>query len=89
MILHWCINEIIYVFMCFFLICVGPYLRKAPVISDKPDIVYVVENQSASITITLNHVHAVVAWKRFVLLSLTTRSLGHPVCIVIGICFIN
>ncbi|XP_047432618.1 striated muscle preferentially expressed protein kinase-like [Mugil cephalus] len=42
----------------------GPYLRKAPVILDKPDIVYVVENQSASITITLNHVHAVVAWKR-------------------------
>ncbi|XP_029375054.1 striated muscle preferentially expressed protein kinase isoform X2 [Echeneis naucrates] len=42
----------------------GPYLRKAPVILDKPDIVYVVENQSASITITLNHVHAVVTWKR-------------------------
>lgn len=35
-------------------------------ILDKPDIVYVVENQSASITITLNHVHAVVAWKRSV-----------------------
>ncbi|XP_077957124.1 striated muscle preferentially expressed protein kinase-like isoform X3 [Gasterosteus aculeatus] len=42
----------------------GPYLRKAPVILDKPDIVYVVENQPASITITLNHVHAVVTWKR-------------------------
>ncbi|XP_029300651.1 striated muscle preferentially expressed protein kinase-like [Cottoperca gobio] len=42
----------------------GPYLRKAPVILDKPDVVYVVENQPASITITLNHVHAVVAWKR-------------------------
>uniref|UniRef100_A0A3Q1J257 non-specific serine/threonine protein kinase n=1 Tax=Anabas testudineus TaxID=64144 RepID=A0A3Q1J257_ANATE len=42
----------------------GPYLRKAPVILDKPDTVYVVENQSASITITLNHVHAVVTWKR-------------------------
>ncbi|KAF0045714.1 hypothetical protein F2P81_002243 [Scophthalmus maximus] len=42
----------------------GPYLRKAPVILDKPDIVYVVENQPASITITLNHVHAVIAWKR-------------------------
>nr|XP_033472116.1 striated muscle preferentially expressed protein kinase isoform X2 [Epinephelus lanceolatus] len=42
----------------------GPYLRKAPVILDKPDIVYVVENQPASITITLNHVHAVVNWKR-------------------------
>lgn len=45
---------------------VGPYLRKAPVILDKPDIVYVVENQPASITITLNHVHAVVTWKRSV-----------------------
>ncbi|XP_023820642.1 striated muscle preferentially expressed protein kinase isoform X4 [Oryzias latipes] len=42
----------------------GPYLRKAPVIVDKPDIVYVVENQPTSITITLNHVHAVVTWKR-------------------------
>ncbi|XP_067439601.1 striated muscle preferentially expressed protein kinase-like [Thunnus thynnus] len=42
----------------------GPYLRKAPIIMDKPDIIYVVENQSASITITLNHVHAVVTWKR-------------------------
>ncbi|XP_072235422.1 striated muscle preferentially expressed protein kinase [Leuresthes tenuis] len=42
----------------------GPYLRKAPVILDKPDIMYVVENQPASITITLNHVHAVVTWKR-------------------------
>ncbi|TNN70301.1 Striated muscle preferentially expressed protein kinase [Liparis tanakae] len=42
----------------------GPYLRKAPVILDKPDIVYVVENQPASVTITLNHVHAVVTWKR-------------------------
>ncbi|XP_044200451.1 striated muscle preferentially expressed protein kinase isoform X3 [Thunnus albacares] len=42
----------------------GPYLRKAPIIMDKPDIIYVVENQSATITITLNHVHAVVTWKR-------------------------
>ncbi|XP_037829718.1 striated muscle preferentially expressed protein kinase isoform X2 [Kryptolebias marmoratus] len=42
----------------------GPYLRKAPVILDKPDIVYVVENQPANITITLNHVHAAVTWKR-------------------------
>ncbi|KAM6893731.1 striated muscle preferentially expressed protein kinase-like [Xenentodon cancila] len=42
----------------------GPYLRRAPVILDKPDIVYVVENQPANITITLNHVHAVVTWKR-------------------------
>ncbi|KAM3857113.1 striated muscle preferentially expressed protein kinase [Diretmus argenteus] len=42
----------------------GPYLRKAPVIVDKPDVVYVVENQPVSITITLNHVHAAVTWKR-------------------------
>ncbi|XP_051283364.1 striated muscle preferentially expressed protein kinase isoform X2 [Dicentrarchus labrax] len=42
----------------------GPYLRKAPIILDKPDIVYMVENQPANITITLNHVHAVVTWKR-------------------------
>ncbi|XP_060923146.1 striated muscle preferentially expressed protein kinase [Limanda limanda] len=42
----------------------GPYLRKAPVILDKPDVVYVVEHQPASITITLNHVHAAVTWKR-------------------------
>uniref|UniRef100_H3CSE2 non-specific serine/threonine protein kinase n=1 Tax=Tetraodon nigroviridis TaxID=99883 RepID=H3CSE2_TETNG len=42
----------------------GPYLRKAPIILEKPDCVYVVENQPASITITLNHVHAVVTWKR-------------------------
>ncbi|XP_069376886.1 striated muscle preferentially expressed protein kinase isoform X3 [Paralichthys olivaceus] len=42
----------------------GPYLRKAPVILDKPDVVYVVEHQPASVTITLNHVHAVVTWKK-------------------------
>uniref|UniRef100_A0AAY4BJR1 non-specific serine/threonine protein kinase n=1 Tax=Denticeps clupeoides TaxID=299321 RepID=A0AAY4BJR1_9TELE len=42
----------------------GPYLKEAPVITDKPDIVYMVENQSVSITITLNHVNASVTWKR-------------------------
>ncbi|XP_077571852.1 striated muscle preferentially expressed protein kinase-like [Stigmatopora nigra] len=42
----------------------GPYLRKAPVIVDKPDIVYVVENQPVTMTITLNHVHSTVTWKR-------------------------
>ncbi|KAM9396511.1 striated muscle preferentially expressed protein kinase isoform 1-T1 [Salvelinus alpinus] len=42
----------------------GPYLRKAPIILDKPDVVYVVENQSVSITLTLNHINAVVTWKR-------------------------
>ncbi|XP_015214644.2 striated muscle preferentially expressed protein kinase isoform X1 [Lepisosteus oculatus] len=42
----------------------GPYFEEAPVIIDKPDVVYVVENQSAYITVTLNHVHAGVTWKR-------------------------
>ncbi|KAG5834016.1 hypothetical protein ANANG_G00282150 [Anguilla anguilla] len=42
----------------------GPYLREAPVIVDKPDVVYVVENQSVSITVTLNHVQAAVTWKK-------------------------
>ncbi|XP_037552750.1 striated muscle preferentially expressed protein kinase [Nematolebias whitei] len=42
----------------------GPYLKKAPVILDKPDIVYLVENQPANITITLNHVHAAITWKK-------------------------
>lgn len=57
------------VFFFFFFTPVGPYLRKTPVILEKPDIVYVVENQPATITITLNHVHAVVTWKRSVPLS--------------------
>uniref|UniRef100_A0A673GPF5 non-specific serine/threonine protein kinase n=1 Tax=Sinocyclocheilus rhinocerous TaxID=307959 RepID=A0A673GPF5_9TELE len=42
----------------------GQYLHKAPVILDKPDIVYVVENQPVTITITLNHVQATSSWKR-------------------------
>lgn len=42
----------------------GSYLQEAPVITDKPDIVYVMENQSVTITITLNHVNAAVVWKR-------------------------
>ncbi|XP_018591070.2 striated muscle preferentially expressed protein kinase-like isoform X2 [Scleropages formosus] len=42
----------------------GPYLSEAPVITDKPDTVYAVENQPVSITITLNHVQATVTWKR-------------------------
>lgn len=53
----------------------GPYLRKAPIILEKPDIVYVVENQMASISITLNHVHAVVTWKR----SVTVHHMNSPV----------
>ncbi|XP_067372487.1 striated muscle preferentially expressed protein kinase [Channa argus] len=42
----------------------GPYLQEAPVIIDKPDIVYVKEHQSVTITITLNHVNTAVMWKR-------------------------
>ncbi|NXC30061.1 SPEG kinase, partial [Campylorhamphus procurvoides] len=42
----------------------GPYLEEAPVILDKPDVVYVVEGQPACITITINHVEATVTWKR-------------------------
>ncbi|XP_067315468.1 striated muscle preferentially expressed protein kinase isoform X2 [Pseudorasbora parva] len=42
----------------------GQYLHKAPVILDKPDIVYVVENQPVTIIITLNHVQATGTWKR-------------------------
>ncbi|KAL0964076.1 hypothetical protein UPYG_G00318080 [Umbra pygmaea] len=42
----------------------GPYLQEAPVIIDKPDVVYVQENQAVTITITLNHVNASVVWKR-------------------------
>ncbi|XP_072539916.1 striated muscle preferentially expressed protein kinase [Salminus brasiliensis] len=42
----------------------GQYLHKSPVIVDKPDVVYAVENQPATITVTLNHVQATVTWKR-------------------------
>ncbi|XP_049335815.1 striated muscle preferentially expressed protein kinase isoform X2 [Astyanax mexicanus] len=42
----------------------GQYLRKAPVIVDKPDVVYAVENQPVTITVTLNHVQATVTWKK-------------------------
>ncbi|XP_069083259.1 striated muscle preferentially expressed protein kinase isoform X2 [Pleurodeles waltl] len=42
----------------------GPYLEDAPVIIDKPDVVYVVENQPTSIIVTLNHVEAAITWKR-------------------------
>ncbi|XP_069472981.1 striated muscle preferentially expressed protein kinase isoform X2 [Ambystoma mexicanum] len=42
----------------------GPYLEEAPLILDKPDLVYVVEDQPSSITVTLNHVEAAIAWKR-------------------------
>ncbi|KAK7938704.1 hypothetical protein WMY93_002030 [Mugilogobius chulae] len=42
----------------------GPYLAEAPVILDKPDVVYVLENQSVTITVTINHVNAASIWKR-------------------------
>uniref|UniRef100_A0AAY4B1Q3 non-specific serine/threonine protein kinase n=1 Tax=Denticeps clupeoides TaxID=299321 RepID=A0AAY4B1Q3_9TELE len=42
----------------------GKYLFAAPVILDKPDMVYVVENQPVSINITLNHVNATIKWKK-------------------------
>lgn len=42
----------------------GSYLQEAPVIVDKPDVVYVIENQSVSITVTINHVNAAIMWKR-------------------------
>lgn len=43
----------------------GSYLQEAPVIIDKPDVVYVIENQLVTITITINHVNAAVIWKRY------------------------
>ncbi|XP_077176919.1 striated muscle preferentially expressed protein kinase isoform X2 [Paroedura picta] len=42
----------------------GPYLEEAPVILDKPDMVYAVEGQPVCITVTLNHVEAAVIWRR-------------------------
>lgn len=39
-------------------------MAEAPIILDKPDVVYAVEAQPASITITLNHVEAAVTWRR-------------------------
>ncbi|XP_061465384.1 striated muscle preferentially expressed protein kinase isoform X2 [Rhineura floridana] len=42
----------------------GPYLAEAPMILDKPDVVYAVEGQPACITVTLNHVEVVVTWRR-------------------------
>ncbi|XP_067399767.1 striated muscle preferentially expressed protein kinase [Emydura macquarii macquarii] len=42
----------------------GPYLEEAPVVLDKPEVVYAVEGQPASVTVTLNHVEATVTWKR-------------------------
>ena len=55
----------------------GPYLLEAPVIIDKPDIVYVIENQSVTIPVTLNHVNAAVIWKRYVCLWVATKILNR------------
>ncbi|PNJ36715.1 SPEG isoform 2 [Pongo abelii] len=41
----------------------GPPLEEAPAVLDKPDIVYVVEGQPASVTVTFNHVEAQVIWR--------------------------
>uniref|UniRef100_F7CZE9 non-specific serine/threonine protein kinase n=1 Tax=Equus caballus TaxID=9796 RepID=F7CZE9_HORSE len=41
----------------------GPPLDEAPAVLDKPDIVYVVEGQPASVTVTFNHVEAQVVWR--------------------------
>nr|XP_034982660.1 striated muscle preferentially expressed protein kinase isoform X3 [Zootoca vivipara] len=42
----------------------GPYLAEAPMILDKPDMVYAVEGQPACITVTINHVEVAVTWRR-------------------------
>ncbi|XP_003784966.1 striated muscle preferentially expressed protein kinase [Otolemur garnettii] len=41
----------------------GPALEEAPVVLDKPDVVYVVEGRPASVTVTFNHVEAQVVWR--------------------------
>ncbi|XP_045723886.1 striated muscle preferentially expressed protein kinase isoform X3 [Mirounga angustirostris] len=41
----------------------GSPLEEAPTVLDKPDVVYVVEGQPTSITVTFNHVEAQVVWR--------------------------
>ncbi|XP_037705520.1 striated muscle preferentially expressed protein kinase isoform X4 [Choloepus didactylus] len=41
----------------------GPPLEEAPAVLDRPDVVYVVEGQPASVTVTFNHVEAQVVWR--------------------------
>nr|XP_045003176.1 striated muscle preferentially expressed protein kinase isoform X2 [Jaculus jaculus] len=41
----------------------GPPLEEAPVVLDRPEIVYVVEGQPARVTVTFNHVEAQVVWR--------------------------
>lgn len=57
----------------------GSYLQEAPVIIDKPEIVYVIENQSVTITVTLNHVNAAVIWKRYVSIHISVICSGFCV----------
>ncbi|KAM4697498.1 striated muscle preferentially expressed protein kinase [Rhinophrynus dorsalis] len=42
----------------------GPYLRERPSILDRPEILYMVENQPLCVTVTLNHVEAKITWQR-------------------------
>ncbi|XP_073503449.1 striated muscle preferentially expressed protein kinase isoform X2 [Phyllobates terribilis] len=42
----------------------GPYLQEAPVITDRPEVLCMVENQLLCATVTLNHVDARVTWRR-------------------------
>nr|XP_033803021.1 striated muscle preferentially expressed protein kinase isoform X2 [Geotrypetes seraphini] len=42
----------------------GPYLEEAPIIFDKPDLVYLVADQPVYIIVTLNHVEANICWRR-------------------------
>ncbi|XP_069925959.1 striated muscle preferentially expressed protein kinase isoform X1 [Oryctolagus cuniculus] len=41
----------------------GPPLEEAPAVLDRPDVVYVVEGQPASVTVTFNRVEAQVVWR--------------------------
>ncbi|XP_063285379.1 striated muscle preferentially expressed protein kinase isoform X2 [Pelobates fuscus] len=42
----------------------GPYLQEAPIIIDRSELLYLVENQPLCVTVTLNHVEAAVTWQR-------------------------
>ncbi|XP_075465724.1 striated muscle preferentially expressed protein kinase isoform X4 [Ascaphus truei] len=42
----------------------GQYLEEAPLILDRPEVLYMVENQLLCVTVTLNHVDAEVTWRR-------------------------
>ncbi|XP_069588875.1 striated muscle preferentially expressed protein kinase isoform X1 [Ranitomeya imitator] len=42
----------------------GPYQQEAPVITDRPELLYMVENQLLCAIVTLNHVEAKVTWRR-------------------------